>query len=333
VRRSRLALLGAAALVGGSTLSCLHQMTSMPGTSFSGAAPALTTDEAALSAGLRADVTTLATDIGERNLGRRPQQLEAAATWVEGALRDAGYVVVPEPYEVKGQPTRNLIAELPGTAAPKELIVVGAHYDSAEGTPGADDNASGVATALALARRLHATPLDRTVRFVFFTNEEPPYFATPDMGSEVSAKASKARGDDVKAMLSLETMGFFTEAKNSQHYPWPFSGFYPSTGHFIAFVADTDSRALAHEAVSTFREHATVASEGSSVPAFIEGVDWSDHGPYWRQGYRALMVTDTAPFRNPNYHEATDLPATLDFDRLARVTVGLERVVRRLATR
>lgn len=317
-------------LIGGS-LSCLKLMTTMPGSSFSGTAPAFSSDGLALEASLRDDVTTLSVGIGERNLGRTPAQLEAAAVWVEAQLLDAGYAVTPEPFQVNGHAVRNLIADLPGTVAPKELIVIGAHYDSAEGTPGADDNASGVAVGLALARRLHDTPQPRTVRFVFFTNEEPPYFRTDAMGSDVSAKRAKARGDDVKAMLSLETMGFFTDAKDSQHYPWPFSGFYPSTGHFIAFVADTDSRALAHDVVGTFREHATIASEGSSVPAFIEGIDWSDHGPYWRAGYRALMVTDTAPFRNPNYHEATDLPGTMDFERLARVTAGLEAVVKQLS--
>lgn len=306
-------------------------MTTMPGSSFAGPAPAFSSDELGLQESLRADVTSLSVGIGERNLGRTPQQLEAAASWVEGELLDAGYSVTPEPFQVNGHTVRNLIAELPGTVAPKELVVIGAHYDSAEGTPGADDNASGVAVGLALARRFHDTPQPRTVRFVFFTNEEPPYFRTDTMGSDVSAKHAKARGDDVKAMLSLETMGFFTDAKDSQHYPWPFSGFYPSTGHFIAFVADTDSRELAHEAVGTFREHATIASEGSSVPAFIEGIDWSDHGPYWRAGYRALMVTDTAPFRNPNYHEPTDLPGTMDFGRLARVTLGLEAVLRQLS--
>lgn len=303
----------------------------MPGSSFAGPAPAFSSEELALVDSLRADVTWLSVGIGERNLGRAPKQLEQAATWVEAELLDAGYAVTPEPFQVNGHAVRNLIADLPGTVSPRELIVIGAHYDSAEGTPGADDNASGVAVALALARRLHDSPQPRTVRFVFFTNEEPPYFRTDSMGSDVSAKNAKARGDDVKAMLSLETMGFFTDTKDSQHYPWPFSAFYPSTGHFIAFVADTGSRELAHEVAGTFRRHATIASEGSSVPAFIEGIDWSDHGPYWRAGYRALMVTDTAPFRNPNYHEATDLPGTMDFGRLARVTVGLDAVVKQLA--
>ena len=331
-RRGGLIALVGVVLIGGSGFSCLTQMTTMPGASFTGPAPALTANEAALAKSLEADVTFLAVGIGERNLGNTPAKLEAAASWVEAELLDAGYAVTPEPYEVNGRAVKNLVADLPGSSAPKELVIIGAHYDSAEGTPGADDNASGVAVALALARSLHATPQVRTVRFIFFTNEEPPYFRTPAMGSDVSAKNSRARGDDVRAMLSLETMGYFTDAPNTQHYPWPFSVFYPSTGHFIGFVADTESRPLAHQVAGTFRAHATIASEGSTPPRFIKGIDWSDHGPYWRAGYQALMVTDTAPFRNPHYHEATDLPATMDFVRLARVTVGLEAVVRDLAS-
>lgn len=332
-RRSLLLLTGLALVAAGSGFSCLKQMTTMPGASFAGPAPALTQTEAALARRLEADVLALAVGIGERNLGRTPERLDAAAAWVEGQLADAGYTVTPEPYEVQGRVVKNLIAELPGTEAPTELVILGAHYDSAEGTPGADDNATGVAVALALARALRTTPLPRTVRFIFFTNEEPPYFRTPAMGSDVSAKRSRARGDDVRAMLSLETMGYFTDAPDTQHYPWPFSAFYPSTGHFIGFVADTESRALSHRVVGTFREHATVASEGSSPPRAVKGIDWSDHGPYWRAGYRALMVTDTAPFRNPHYHEPTDLPDTVDFERLARVAVGLEAVTRALAAR
>lgn len=323
----------ALALLAGTTLSCLKQMTVMPGASFAGEAPRLTADELELSKALEADVTHLAVGIGERNLTNAPGKLDEAALWLERELAAAGYTVAAQPYEVNGQQVRNLVAELPGTHSPSQLVIVGAHYDSAEGTPGADDNGSGVAVCLALARRLTRAPQPRTVRFLFFTNEEPPYFRKASMGSEVAAKASKARGEDVRAMLSLETMGYFTDAPHSQHYPWPFSSFYPTTGHFIGFVADTDSKALANEVVGAFREHATVASEGSAAPAFIEGVDWSDHGPYWRAGYRALMVTDTAPFRNPNYHEPTDLPPTLDFARLARVTVGLDAVVRSLASK
>ena len=126
-------------------------------------------------------------------------------------------------------------------------------------------------------------------------------------------------------------MGMFGDEENPQHSPWPFSMFYPSKGNFIAFVADTTSRELVRDVVGTFRQHAKVPSEGVSVPASIQDIGWSDHDPYWRYGFVALMVTDTAPFRNPNYHHDTDLPGTLDFNRLAHVAIGLRHVVAKLA--
>jgi hypothetical protein len=151
------------------------------------------------------------------------------------------------------------------------------------------------------------------------------------MGSLHAAEASRKANEDIRAMLSLETMGYFDPKPGAQHYPWPLSHFYPTTGDFLAFVADRDSGALVRRATAVFREHAQVASEGASTFSFIEGVDWSDHGSYWKHGYRAFMVTDTAPFRNPNYHEASDLPPTMDFEWLARATQGLESVVSALA--
>lgn len=312
-------------LIGGLCAGCFSRMVSMPGTSYAGpdATPA-----AALEASLRADVTQLASGFGERNLSNAPEALERTASWLTQRLTDLGYVVKEEPFLVGERTVKNLIVEKPGST---ELIVIGAHYDSAHGTPGADDNASGVAAALALAAHVMKHPGKRTVRFVFFTNEEPPYFRTASMGSEVNARATRARGDDVKAMLSLETIGYFSDAPNSQHYPWPFSLAYPSTGNFIAFVGDTESRELTRDCVRVFREKGRLPSEGAAIPAAVEGADWSDHGPYWRQGYRALMVTDTAPFRNPHYHEATDVPERVDYRRLALTTEGLFAVIDALA--
>ena len=321
--------LGVVILVSGALFAgCFSLMVSMPGTSYAGpGAPA----DAALEASLRADVTQLADVFKERNLVNAPGSLERTATWLTERLTALGYAVKDEPYQVGDRTVKNLIVERVGTTHPTELIVVGAHYDSAEGTPGADDNGSGVAALLAIAEHLVKKSPSHTVRLVFFTNEEPPFFRTASMGSEVNAKAARARGDDVKAMLSLETIGYFTDEPDTQHYPWPFSIAYPSTGNFIAFVADPDSRDLARRCVRVFREKAKVPSEGASIPAFVQGVDWSDHGPYWRQGYRALMVTDTAPNRNPHYHEATDVPEHVDFRRLALTTEGLFAVIDALA--
>jgi hypothetical protein len=319
-----LALVGCAAVCG----SCVAGMVSMPGTSYAGGAVAA---DDAVVASLKSDVAHLAADIGERNLVNAPGALAQTAEWLTGRLTALGYTVREQAYPVGERTVKNLFVERAGSASPDELVIIGAHYDTAPGNPGADDNGSGVAALLSLAEHFARATPRRTVRFVFFTNEEPPYFRTASMGSEVSARASRAANEDVKAMLSLETMGYFTDEPDTQHYPFPFSLFYPSKGNFIAFVADTESRALIHTAITAFRAQAKVASEGASVPAGIEGVDWSDHGPYWRQGYRALMVTDTAPNRNPNYHEASDTPQTLDYQRLAHVVVGLRGVVEVLA--
>ena len=307
---------------------CFSRMTSMPGESYAG--PAVSADEA-LEVSLRADVTQLARGFGERNVENTPDALERTATWLSERLTSLGYAVKEEKYPVGERSVKNLIVEKAGSTRPSEIIVIGAHYDSAHGTPGADDNGSGVAAGLALAAQVMKAKPARTVRFVFFTNEEPPFFRTKSMGSEVNAKATRARGDDVKAMLALETMGYFSDEAHSQHYPWPFSIAYPSTGNFIAFVGNSESRDLARECVRVFREHGKVASEGAAIPAFVEGADWSDHGPFWRQDYRAVMVTDTAPFRNPHYHEGTDVPERVDFRRLALTTEGLFAVVEALA--
>lgn len=347
--RSALVVLGLS-LAGALSLgACVHGMVSMPGESFRGKTPPLDDDGQKLTAQLQADIQRLAVDIGERNVTRRPEALAAAASFLELQLRGMGYDVEKQRYEARlfasryqtapppgvadGHPVENLVVERRGAKRPGEIVIVGAHYDSAEGTPGADDNASGVAAALALARAFSTRSPERTVRFVFFVNEEPPWFEGEHMGSEVYARSIRSRGDDVIAMLSLETMAYFTDEKDTQHYPFPFSLFYPSTGSFVGFVADTESKRLVHEVVRVFRTEGTVPSEGASVPASIEGIDWSDHGPFWRQGYRALMVTDTAPFRNPHYHEPTDTPATVDVDKLARTVLGLEVVIADLARR
>jgi len=204
-------------------------------------------------------------------------------------------------------------------------VIVGAHYDSREGTPGADDNASGAAAALALARAFVNVKPSRTLRFVFFTNEE--YFREDLMGSLVYAKLCRALNENIVAMVSLETIGYFSDVANSQKYPFPINLFYPSTGDFVGFVGNVASRSLVRTAIGSFRTVATVPSQGVAAPEFIDGVGWSDQWSFWRLGYPGIMITDTAPFRNPNYHRPTDTPDTLDYGRLARVVAGLESVV------
>jgi Zn-dependent M28 family amino/carboxypeptidase len=308
-------------------------MLRMPGAQYSGVAAALTGTHQQLRDSLRVDVERLSGEIGERNLVRY-DALTVAASYLQQRLTEAGYKVARNEFEVatpNGQrSTYNLIAELRGAQHPEEIVVVGAHYDSKVGNPGADDNASGSAGVLALARAFSGKATPRTLRFVLFTNEEPPYYHQQSMGSLVYAKLCRARNDEIVAMLSLETIGYFSDSPGSQKYPFPVNLFYPSIGNFIGFVGNVPSRGLVRDAIRSFRQNATVPSQGLAAPAFIEGVDWSDQWSFWEQGYPGIMVTDTAPNRNPHYHQLTDTPEKLDYDRLARVVLGLESVVRDL---
>ena len=172
----------------------------------------------------------------------------------------------------------------------------------------------------------------RTLRFVAFVNEEPQYFQTPQMGSFVYAARCQSRGDRIEAMISLETIGYYSNEPRSQGYPAPGLGFlYPRTGNFIAFVGNVASRSLLRNVIGEFRRYAQIPSEGGALPAMIPGVGWSDQWSFWQHGYPGIMVTDTAPFRYPHYHAATDTPDKLDYDSMTRVVVGLEKVIHHLA--
>ena len=305
-------------------------MIRMPGTSYQGELPA--PDESLKSLGdeLRREVQHLAVDIGERNVLNRPKQLVQAADYIEAQFTAAGYEVKLQEYEVSNTKCCNIEAEIPGKTRPREIVVVGAHYDTVVGTPGANDNTSGVAGTLALARRFSRLKNDRTVRFVAFVNEEPPYFQTDYMGSRVYARRCRQLGDNIVAMLSLETLGWYDDTPDSQNYPPPFGLLYPSTGNFIGFIGNTASRDLVRRAIGTFRQSEQFPSEGAAVPEAIPGVGLSDQWAFWQEGYPALMVTDTAMFRYPYYHEPDDTIDKVDFDRMARVVRGLEKVVAEL---
>ena len=296
----------------------------MPGKNISKAAP-LSPDEVTLRGELRADVQKLAGEIGERNMWHYAQ-LNAAADFIEDSFSRAGLRPRRDSYELRGQACHNIEVEIPGIRP--EVLLIGAHYDSVFGSPGANDNGSGVAATLALARRFATTKTQHTMRFVAFVNEEPPYFLSGEMGSLVYAGRCKARGDKISAMISLETIGYFSDAPHSQSYPSPGLGmFYPKVGNFIGFVSNVHSRALLRRAVALFRKHAKIPSEGAALPAFIPGVSWSDQWSFWRNGYPGIMVTDTAPFRYPHYHSASDTPDKLDYDRFTLVVSGMEKVI------
>ena len=287
-------------------------------------------DEPVLSKRLKGSVTKLAAEIGERNLVRYEQLCEAA-DWIQSELKEYGYAVSRQTFELDRKECHNIVAEKVGAKQPKEVLIVGAHYDSVFGAPGANDNGSGTASMLALAELLKDTSFDRTVRFVAFTNEEPPYFQRAGkMGSLVYARQCRKNNENIVGVLSLETMGYFSNKPNSQKYPPPLDQHYPSTGNFIGFVSNIPSRPFLRQCVKAFKQSCDVPCEQASLPSLIPGVGWSDHWSFWQEGYVGVMVTDTAPFRYPHYHKRTDTVDKIDFETLAKVNLGLAEVIREL---
>jgi len=303
----------------------------MPGRSHSEPVPQVAAEHSQLRDSLERHVQELAGTIGARSL-LMSGTLDAAERYVAAALNEAGYEVSSLPFSSGKGEARNLEATLPGTTAAQEIVVVGAHYDTVVTTPGADDNASGVAVLIEAARILKTRNPARTVRFVAFPNEEPPFFRTDDMGSVRYARLCRERGDDVVAMYALESLGYFDEAPDSQMYPPPFALMYPSEGNFVGFVGSLSSRGLTHRAIALFRENIPVPSEGLAGPSWIPGVDLSDHRSFWNEGYPALMITDTALFRNPYYHKPGDVPSILDYNRLTWITLGVVAIIEDIAS-
>jgi Zn-dependent M28 family amino/carboxypeptidase len=312
------------------SLLSLSFLTKMPGKSHSGVFPPLTVYEKELSPWLHKVVFVLSEKIGERNY-LLPDRLNESAVFIEEAFREAGLPVKRHSYNAEDKKYHNIVAEKKGAQQPDKIIIIGAHYDSVVGSPGANDNTSGIAVLLALSRAFADKTTSITIRFVAFVNEEPPFFFSKKMGSYAYARTCKDLNENIIAMISLETVGYFSEKKGSQRYPFPLGFFYPDQGNFIAFVSNLSSKKLLYQIISRFRYHAALPSEGAALPWFIPGVFWSDHWPFWKMGYRAIMVTDTALFRYPYYHSPYDTPDKLDYERMARLVAGLESTINDLA--
>ena len=280
---------------------------------------------------LLAHVEMLAGTIGERNIWSY-SALERAAAYIESEFTRNGFDSHRQTYEVSRVPVSNIEISIAGTSRPSEVVLLGAHYDTVSGCPGANDNGTGVAALLELSRRFAGRAQPRTIRFVAFVNEEPPFFHTDGMGSVVNAKAARARGDKITAMLSLETMGYYSDEKGSQQYPQPLAMLYPNVGNFIGFVANLGSARLLKRARQAFKQRTAFPLQAAAAPAALPGVGWSDQWAFWEAGYAGMMVTDTAPFRYPWYHTADDTPDKISADKLAHVVDGLEHVVTVLAT-
>lgn len=283
---------------------------------------------------LQAHVEMLAKTIGPRHMGD-PDRLVAAGKYIEGTLGPAnlGYKVSRHTYQVNGTDCHNLVLNLlaEGSDRIAEVVLIGAHYDTVPGTPGADDNASGVAALMSLAQAFANTKHQRSLRFVFFTNEEPPHFQTKDMGSLVYAKECKKRGDNIVAMLSLESIGYYSAKKGSQKTPPGLDAPVPDRGDFLAVIGNVTSQPIVDVCRNWFGSHSTLPVLGMALPATVVEQGWSDHWSFWQQGYPAVMVTDTAVLRNPHYHQPTDTSGTLDYERLVQAVKGLEGVIQTLA--
>lgn len=297
---------------------------------YRGRPPALTGEERELAQRLRRHVTAIASTPHNVTYYKN---LEAAACYIEQTLSSFGLKPLVQVFAADGRPVRNievvLDAEEAGGAG---TYVIGAHYDSVYDCPGANDNGTGVAAVLELARLLaDGRAGSARIRLAFFVNEEQPYSKTPAMGSWRYAKRLSEEGEKVLGAIVLETIGYFSDAPGTQAFPLPIGLFYPNIGNFVAFVGMMRARGLVRRTLRTFRRSAAFPSIGGVAPAFIPGIDLSDHWAFHHFGCPALMITDTAPYRNPQYHRLTDKPETVDYESLARVTMGLERTVRELA--
>lgn len=305
--------------------------------------PSSAMPDASLATRLHTHVAAIASS--EHNTAT-PQQLEQAAGYIENVLGSEGYKVRRQAYRAGGQTVRNIEVSVSNVAAgakPERIFIIGAHYDSARGAPGANDNGSGTAAVLELARLLKDLRPSRgtEVKFVFFVNEEPPFFMGEDMGSMQHARKLHEAGQNVEGALILETVGYYSQARHSQKLPPGLDGRYPDTGrpdagcpdagNFIAFVGTLESSKLVQEALSAFQRASDFPAHGLAAPAYVQGVTLSDHSSYKRFGYPAIMITDTAFMRYPYYHTAEDTPDKLDYPSVARVVSGLARTITALA--
>lgn len=291
-------------------------------------------DNRELTERLDRHVDRLAGLIGPRHLGRRGG-LDAAAALIERELSLPGLAVHRQTYRVSDAEVANIEGELKGISPDAGILVVGAHYDTVETSPGADDNASAVAILLEVARLLSGRSFKRTVRFVAFTCEEPPYFCTGQMGSQIYARACRERDEPIVGMLCLEMLGYFTDRADSQNVPpeiprllrWLF----PRRGTFIAAVSNLPSWRLAWRFRCAFKRAVPFPLYTAVLPETVNAIRLSDNSSFWDQGYPALMLTDTSFLRNPNYHLPSDTPETLDYERMAQIARGLAGAVSSLA--
>ena len=278
---------------------------------------------------LQAHVWMLAETIGERHY-ENPGSLDRSAEYIHDQFRQAGLKPVFHAYD--NNRYRNVVATIPGDNDTGQVLLIGAHYDSVWLSPGADDNASGVAVLIEIAQLLSKISADIMLRFVAFTNEEQPFAGSDSMGSKVYLQEYHENPDDIRAMYSLEMLGYYSDEPGSQDYPAPLNWFYPDTADFIAMIANIPSGRLLQQSLSRFRQHSAFPVQGMVMSGkLVPDIRRSDHAGFWDAGVPAIMITDTAFYRNNRYHSVGDLPHTLDYRRMAELTSGLACMLKALA--
>lgn len=305
-------------------------MTAMPGDTFVGGLPTLTEDQSGVADRLSGHVAKLAGEIGTRG-AHQVGSLTDARNYFDTQLNRAGYQVRDQAFDARGILVSNIEATRTGTRRPSDVIVIGAHYDSREGSPGANANASGCAVLLEVARELAAAPADRTIRFVLFANGAGPGAGDEKSGAAYYAREARKHGEKIVAMISIDSIGYYRDLPGSQSMPFPFGTLYPKMGNFVFFSGDLGSRELVRSSLFAFRKGTRFPSEGLAVPAFVPGFVSSDHLGFRTQGFPAIVVSDTGTLRYPQAGTAGDTADRLDFARMARVTTGLAQVVKSLA--
>lgn len=279
---------------------------------------------------LFAHVQHLSVQIGSRSVYEY-SNIKKTETYIKSVLEELGLGYSTQEFRYRNNLFSNIIVSIPGREEPDDIFIIGAHYDTVSGTPGADDNGSGVAVLLEVCRLLNTQELSRTLRLIFFVLEEPPAFRTASMGSYVYAKQARLDKENIYGMISLEMVGFFSNKKGAQSFPAPFmSLFYSNVPDFIGVVGNFKSRQLVKKISESIKRGSAIPIESLATFRFLPGIDWSDHGSFWKMGYPAVMITDTSFYRNPNYHKGSDTINTLDFLKMAEVVRGLIQVVRDL---
>ncbi len=279
---------------------------------------------------LKQHVYMLAGEIGERNI-KRPEGLINAAHYISRQWQAMGYQIHTQGYHAHDIPCANLEITQRGISNPERVIVVAAHYDTIGGCPGANDNGSGLAVMIEMARAMRTLRLESTVRFVALVNEEPPFFGTEHMGSWIYAHQASRRGDDIQLAVILDTLGYYNHQPSSQLYPPLFGMAYPDRGDFVAFISNLRASRKASHFASAFGRSQKLPYQKVVAPQIIPGMNWNAQTPFSLHNYSSVMVTDTGPYRYPFYHSAKDTPEKLSYDQMALIAQGLVKAVATVA--